>query len=270
MSSEWVICRKCSLKFRLSEVTCPRCETTADASQVRWTEQRGPSALEEGSGLGLAVPVGLLLAGAGSFLFLVTFGGLAAGELTGALVIAGLGAFGVGWAWAAVLAWRVSVPSFFFSLVPLVAAVMKKQWKTALPMLGGVALIAGGVFFAPPGFFHTPKETRITRLCLKKAGEDCACVGVKAVELMSPDELAADFDADSATVREFTLTASQLCLKSRLVTKCVEGRQGTELQCLCLIDKAASAFTTAELEATLAGGATPAKYSAMRTECVKR
>ena len=266
MSGEWVVCRKCSLKFRLSEVTCPRCETQADVAQVRWTEQRGPAAPEEGSGLAFALPVGLLLAGASSSLLLVTFGGLAAGEPSAALLV---GLF-VGWVWAAVLAWRAGVPSFLLSAVPLIPALLKREWKTALPTLGGVALIAAGAFFAPPGYFHTSKQTHITRLCEKKAGEDCTCVGTKAVELMSPEERAADFDADSAALREFMLTASQLCLKSRLVTRCVAGKQGTELQCICLVDKAGSSFTTVELELLLMGESAPPKYSAMRNECVKR
>ena len=270
MSGQWVVCRKCSLKFRLSEVTCPRCETQADVAQVRWTEQRGPAAPEEGSGLAFALPVGLLLAGASSSLLLVTFGGLAAGEPSAALLVAGLIGLLVGWVWAAVLAWRAGVPSFLLSAVPLIPALLKREWKTALPTLGGVALIAAGAFFAPPGYFHTSKQTHITRLCEKKAGEDCTCVGTKAVELMSPEERAADFDADSAALREFMLTASQLCLKSRLVTRCVAGKQGTELQCICLVDKAGSSFTTVELELLLMGESAPPKYSAMRNECVKR
>lgn len=271
MSGEWVICRKCSLKFRLSEKTCPRCETPADASQVRWSEQRGPAAPEESSGLAIAVPMGLGLTAGASYLFLVTFGGLAAGELTAGLVTAGLLALFVGWAWAAVLAWRVSVPSFLFALLAgLVSVLVKKEWKTAAPMLAGLASIAAGVFFAPPGFFHTTREARVERLCAKKAGEDCACVGVKTVVLMAPEDRQADFDADSPALRELMLTASQLCLKDRLVAKCVQGRQGNELQCICLIDRAVNAFTTAELEAVLAGGSAPAKYSAMRTECMAR
>ena len=171
MSSEWVVCRKCSLKFRLSEVTCPRCETQADVAQVRWSEQRGPAEPEEGSGLAFAVPVGLLLAGASSSLLLVSFGGLGAGEPSGALLVAGLIALFIGWVWAAVLAWRIGVPSFLFSAMPVIPALLKREWKTALPTLGGVALIALAAFFAPPGFFHTSTETRITRLCEKKTGK---------------------------------------------------------------------------------------------------
>lgn len=269
--SDWVICRKCALKFRLREQTCPRCETPAEASQVRWTEQRGPAAPEEGSGLAIAVPVGIGLAAVGSYLFFVTFGGLAAGEVTAGLVVAGLLAIFVSWAWALVLAWRVSVPSFFFALlVPLVSALRKKEWKTAGPMLAGLALMAAGVFLAPPGFFHTTQETRVARLCAKKAGEDCACVGQKTVVLMTPEDRLADFDADSPALRELMLTATQLCLKGRLVERCVQGRQGTELQCICLVDRALTAFTPAELDAILAGGKDPAKYSAMRTACTAR
>lgn len=271
MSGEWVVCRKCSLRFRIREVTCPRCETPADTSQVRWTGQRGPSAPEEGSGLALAVPVGVLFAALGGYLGLVTFGLLAAGELTAALVVAGLLVIGVSWAWAAVLAWRESVPSFLFALLaPFVSVLVKKQWKAAGPQLGGAALIAAGLFFAPPGFFHTTKQARIERLCVKKTGEDCACVGVKSVVLMTPEQQQADFDADSPALRELMLTATQLCLKDRLVAKCVQGQQGTELQCICLVGRAVSSFTTAELEAVLGGGAAPEKYSAMRTGCTTR
>lgn len=271
MRSEWVICRKCSLKFRVSEGTCPRCETPADATQVRWSEQRGPAAPEEGSGLAIAVPVGVVLAAIGSFLFLVTFGGLAAGELTAALVVAGLLAIGVGWAWAVVLAWRVSVPAFVFALLTgLVSVLVKKEWKTAGLMLAGFGSIGAGVFFAPAGFFHTTKETRVERLCLKKSGEDCACVGTKTVVLMTPEDRAGELDAESPALRELMLTASQLCLKDRLVGKCVAGKQGSELQCLCIVDKAVNAFTPNELEGAFAGGTAPGKYGVMRAECTKR
>lgn len=271
MSGQWVICRKCGLKFRVSESTCPRCEQPADATQQRWTEERGPAAPEESSGLAIAMPVGLSLAALASYLFLVTFGGLAAGGLTSGLVVAGLIAVFVSWAWAVVLAWRVSVPSFFFALlVPFLSVLKNRQWNTALPKLGGAALIAAGVFFAPDGFFRTTKEMRVTRLCEKRAGEDCGCVGVKSVELMSPEDRQAGFEPDSPALRELMLTSSALCLKARLTRSCVAGKQGTELQCICIVDKAVNAFTVPELEAAFAGGKAPGKYGAMKTECTSR
>ena len=116
LSSEWVICRNCGLKYRTRESTCPRCENPTDEEQARWTDG-GPSAPEESSGLAIAVPVGFLLGLIASYVFLGPLGGRSAGSSSTALVLAGLFTVCISWAWGMTLALRVSVASFACSLL---------------------------------------------------------------------------------------------------------------------------------------------------------
>lgn len=135
-----------------------------------------------------------------------------------------------------------------------------------------VLLLAGGggalVYFAPPGLFNPSLPQKISKTCAARQGTDCACVGEKTAGLMSPEQRAA-FDGDDPAVRELMQTADQLCLKDRLVSRCVSTQQGTELQCICVAAAAANAFTVTELETLFSDGA-PARYASIRTDCLAK
>ncbi len=130
-------------------------------------------------------------------------------------------------------------------------------------------LLAGGagafVYFAPAGLFNPSLSQKITRAC---RGTDCECVGPKTEGLMSAEQRAAS-NVDDPAVRELMNTAEQLCLKDRLVSRCVNAKQGTELQCICVAAAAANAFTIAELDALFGEGAPP-RYASIRTDCVTK
>ncbi len=141
--------------------------------------------------------------------------------------------------------------------------------------LAAVALLgaAGAVAYFAPGLLANGPAQKIARACESKSGADCACVGTKTLELMSGEQRQAAFDAELPQTRELMLTAADLCLKARLVSRCVASKQGSELQCLCLIGRAVDSFTSAELETTLeqaAAGRAPPRYAAIRTECFNR
>lgn len=132
---------------------------------------------------------------------------------------------------------------------------------------------AGGVAYIVPGLFARGPAQKIARACESKNGTDCACVGTKTFELMSADQRQAAFDAELPQTRELMNTAADLCHKARLVARCVASKQGSELQCVCLMAKLVDTFTAAELEATLeqvAAGGAPSRFAAIRTECFSR
>ena len=102
---------------------------------------------------------------------------------------------------------------------------------------------------------------------------DCSCIGRKTVTLMSAEDQKKPLNRDSPQLNELMLTSGQLCLKDRLVARCVSSRQGSELQCLCITDGVLNAFTPGELSETLehvSAGASPPKYQAIRADCMKR
>ena len=272
MSSEWVICSKCGLKYRTRESTCPRCENPTDEGQVRWTANAALTPPPESSGLAVAVPVGVVLGLIASWVFLLPLAGRAAGSTSIALVLAGLFAVCISWAWGMTLALRVSVPSFVFSLlVPYVSLLVTARWKALLSQLFGTALVVLGVFVAPPGLFEFGPAQTIRRACEARSGVDCACLGAKTATLMSPAERKADFVASNPQSAELLLTAASLCFKERLVSRCVKAAQGNELQCICIIDRALTAFSGEELELVLehvAEGSSPPRYGTSRVDCL--
>ena len=271
LSSEWVICRNCGLKYRTRESTCPRCENPTDEEQARWTDG-GPSAPEESSGLAIAVPVGFLLGLIASYVFLGPLGGRSAGSSSTALVLAGLFTVCISWAWGMTLALRVSVASFAFSLlVPYVSLLVAARWKALLPQLGGTALVVFGVFVAPAGVFQLGPAQTIRRACEARSGSDCGCLGTKTVSLMTADERKADFVASNPQSAELLLTAASLCFKDRLVSRCVAAAQGNELQCICIIDRSLTAHSPEELEqllAHVAEGSSSPSYGTSRVDCL--
>lgn len=272
MSSEWVICSKCGLKYRTRESTCPRCENPTDEVQVRWTADSALSPPPESSGLAIAVPVGVLLGLIATYAFLFPLGGLAAGSTSIALVLAGLFVVCISWAWGMTLALRVGVRSFVFSvLVPWVSLLVTAQWKALLPQLVGTALVVLGVFVEPPGVFGFGPAQTIRRACEARSGVDCACLGAKTATLMTAEQRKADFVTSNPQSAELLLTAANLCLKERLVSRCVKTAQGNELQCSCIIDRALSSFSPEELEQVLAHvaeGSSPPRYGTSRVDCL--
>jgi hypothetical protein len=272
VSGEWVVCRKCGLKYRTREATCPRCENPTEEDQVRWTTDGSLPPPPEGSGLAIAVPVGLVLALIGAGVFLGPLGGRGAGSTTLGLVLAGLLVIGVSWAWGITLAFRTSVPAGVFSvLVPYVSLVTAARWKALLPQLGGTALVALGVFLAPAGFFQRGPAQVIRQACEARNGADCACLGAKTVSLMTPAERQAEFVPGNAQSAELLLTAANLCIKDRLVARCVSAKQGNELQCICIIDKAINSFSPEDLELAItsaASGSSPPRYGNARIDCL--
>ena len=133
-----------------------------------------------------------------------------------------------------------------------------------------VLLAVGGagalVTLAPAGFFNPSLQQKIERACAEKQSTDCDCVGKKTADMMSAEQRAS-FNAEDPSTRELMSTASQLCLKSRLVTKCVDAKQGSEFQCICIVNGAVDKFTTAELEQLFTGAAPPRGYSTLRDGC---
>ncbi len=63
MSGDWVVCKHCSLKYRVRENVCPRCDKPVDDAQPRWTDQRG-TAGPPSAKTSLALPLGLSFAAA--------------------------------------------------------------------------------------------------------------------------------------------------------------------------------------------------------------
>lgn len=146
--------------------------------------------------------------------------------------------------------------------------------RSKLALAAPVALLlAGGagalVYFAPPGLFNPSLPQKIARACEDKAGSDCECVGKKTEGLMTAEERAARFEPESAATRELMNTASQLCLKARLVAQCQKAKQGTEFECICIVDASVNAFTSAELDQLFAGGDRPARYTSIRNGCYR-
>ena len=145
-------------------------------------------------------------------------------------------------------------------------------WKIASVMVVLLGAVGGGAYFGPGLLANGPAQ-KIARACESKSGVDCTCVGAKTLELMNPEQRQAAFDPEVPATRELILTAADLCLKARLVARCVASKQGSELQCVCLMGRAVDSFTPAELVTTLeqvAIGAAPARYAAIRTDCFSR
>ena len=272
--SEWVICKKCGLKYRAREATCPRCENPTDAGQTRWSEDKAPPSAPEASPFWIAVPVGLVFTLLGGVVFAFPLGGRASGSATLACVFAGLLLLGVSWAWTATIAFREGVGWMLLAIfVPIISVGLLKKWKAlAIELLGLGAIVLGVVVFAPVKGLSDD----IARLCESRPAveaQDCACIGKKTAGLMTPDDQKKPFNRASPEMNELMLTAGQLCLKERLVRRCVSGKQGTEPLCLCITDKALNAFTPAERQLVLdqvAAGAPPEKYTAIRADCLKR
>jgi hypothetical protein len=272
--SEWVICRKCGLKYRAREATCPRCENPTEEAQIRWSEEKAPPTAPEASPFWIALPVGVVFALLGSFVFLGPPGHRASGNVTIGCVVAGMLLIGVSWAWTATVAFREGVGWVLFVVfVPVISVAVLRKWPALAAKVAGVgAVVLGVVVFAPA----TGLADDITRLCESKGTTDgvtCACIGKKTVVLMTSEDRKKPFNHDSPQMNELMLTAGQVCLRDHLVARCVGSKQGTEALCLCIMEKALNAFTPAELDLTLervAAGAAPEKYTAIRADCLKR
>jgi hypothetical protein len=134
-----------------------------------------------------------------------------------------------------------------------------------------VLLAVGGagalVTLAPAGFFNPSLQQKIERACAQKQSVDCDCVGKKTSDMMSAEQRAAGFDAEDPSTRELMNTASQLCLKARLVTKCRDAKQGSEFQCICIVNGAVDKLTSEDLEQLFTGGAPPRGYATIRDGC---
>ena len=272
--SEWVICKKCGLKYRAREATCPRCEDPTDEGQTRWSEDKVPPSAPVASAFWIALPVGLAFALLGGLVFALPLGGRAMGDVTLACVVGGLLLLGVSWAWTATIAFREGLGWLLLAIfLPIVSVGLLKKWKAlAAEVLGVGAIVLGVVVFAPVK--GLPDD--IARLCESRAAveaQDCGCIGRKTAGLMTADDQKRPFNRDSPEMNELMLTAGQLGVKERLVRRCVSSKQGTEPLCLCITDKVLNAFTPAERQLVLdqvAAGAPPEKYTAMRADCVKR
>lgn len=274
--SQWVICSACGLKHRPQAGVCPRCDRPVSAGQTVFTTDLSDPPTEN-SALAVAVPVGLLLAGLGGFAFLGPLGGRAAGAASISAVLLGLLLLCVGWVWTITLALRVSRAWFGFALfVPYVSVMVMGKLKPFFLKLAGTGLVAAGVFFAPISFGAQGPAQRVARACVEKgavASRECACIGTKTVELMSPAERQAEVDADSPQTRDLMLTAESLCRKELLTARCVSEQQGTPALCACVTNGAVDAFTPEELEemlARVAQGAMPDRYAAIRAACVAK
>src|SRR4051812_47407561 len=97
--------------------------------------------------------------------------------------------------------------------------------RSNTPIIATVVLVAIGgigaaVHFAPAGLFNPSLAQKIERACEAKDGPDCSCVGNKTAGLMTPEQRTAEFNAETPDTRELMITASQLCLKERLVARC--------------------------------------------------
>ena len=271
--NEWVICKSCGLKYRTREPVCPRCDAPPVEGQIRWSEDRAPPGPPERSPFVIAVPVGLLIAALGTFIFAGPMDGAASGTVTLALVAAGLFLICVSWAWTATVAFHEGLGWVFLSvLAPFVSTALLRKWRALGVKLAGVGLVALGVLaFAP----KTGLADDIAAECKSKAADpiDCACIGKKTVGLMGPEERKQPFSRDNTLTRDLMLTAGALCFKDRLVARCVSGEQGSEALCLCVMDAAVNAFTPDELNDALSraiAGASPTKYSNLRADCAAR
>jgi hypothetical protein len=271
--NEWVICKSCGLKYRTREPVCPRCDAPPVEGQVRYGEDRAPPGPPERSPFVVALPVGLVLAALGTFLFAGPLEGRASGTVTLALVGAGLVLLCVSWAWTATVAFHEGLGWVFLAiLAPFVSTALLRKWKALGVKVAGVGLVVLGVgVFAP----KSGLADDIVRECKSKAADttDCACIGPKTVGLMGPEERKQPFSKDNALTRELMLTAGALCIKDRLVARCVSGEQGSEALCVCVMDAAVNAFTPDELNEALGraiAGAAPTKYSNIRADCAAR
>jgi hypothetical protein len=143
---------------------------------------------------------------------------------------------------------------------------------TALVLLG-VGGVGTLVYFAPAGLFtfnfNPSLAQKVQGACEDRSGTDCECVGKKTADMMTAEQRAASFDAENPATRDLMNTASQLCLKSRLVTKCQSAKTGTEFECICMVDGAVNALTAPELEQLFTGGAPPRGFAAIRDGCYR-
>lgn len=151
-------------------------------------------------------------------------------------------------------------------------AVMAPRSKTPL-VVPLVVLALGGAgaafYFAPAGLFNPSLAQKIERACEAKEARDCGCVGKKTVGMMTAEQRAAVFDAETPDSRELMNTASQLCLKERLVARCKSAKQGSEPECVCIVDASVNAFTSDELDQLFSGDNAPARYAAIRNGCYR-
>lgn len=277
--SDWVICEGCGMKHRPTrDGLCPRCERPVHDPEVFTENGRvRPSALD--STLMVAVPIGLVLAGLASVVFLRKLGGSAVDLDSRVAVIGGLLLSLISWVWALGLAWREGLGWFLFGLfVPLVSVMAMGRWKPFLLQLVGVGLLAFGVMVAPAGVLGLRGPLQEVALaCRAQPGADaarCACVGQKTLSLMTPEDRQAPFDVDAPAVRALMVTAERVCQLEVLVGRCVSTQRGDPALCTCLMEKAMVVFTPAELdtiERSLAKGALPPiKYDELRTDCAAR
>jgi hypothetical protein len=229
------------------------------------------------SALKFALPVGVLLALAGTFVFIGPLGGRGVGVVSIALVVLGLGVLCVGWAWSMALALRVGAGSFVFALlVPFVSTLVMRKWQPLVTKVMGTVMLVLGVLFAPAGFTSKGRILEVAQACEVKGAQDgpaCACIGAKTVTLMTPEERSGPFDAEAPQTRELMTTAEVLCRKERLIAGCVAHQQGSQKLCTCVINAAVDAFTPTELENMMQrvnDGLPPDGYTNLRVACEKR
>ena len=276
--SEWIICKGCGLKHKAREPFCPRCEKPHDADQLVFTSHSAPiEPPTDQSALKYAMPVGVLLALVGAFVFIGPLGGRDVGVVSIALVLLGLGVFCVGWAWSMALAFRVGLGSFLFALVvPFLSTLVMRKWQPLVTKLMGAVMLVLGVLFAPAGFTSKGRILEVAQACEVKGAQDsatCACIGAKTVTLMTPEQRSGPFDAEAPQTRELMTTAEVLCRKQRLIAGCVARHQGSQALCTCIMDRAVEAFTPTELENTMQrvnDGLPPDGYTTIRNACGKR